>query len=106
MTAQIIAFPGVDEYALLLQCRRSGQVSDSQWDAHMRNEEFRRYVEVHGYGGNSSGKSESEAVALVNDAGAAVVAMNTGSGFHVAKFAFDHRSRQWRLVDSADSAHG
>lgn len=55
MTAEIIAFPGVDEYALLLQCRRSGQVSDSQWTAHMQDEGFAKYVKDRGFEDGRSG---------------------------------------------------
>ena len=34
-------------YALLLECYRSGQISERQWQAHLRDEVFRAWLKRH-----------------------------------------------------------
>lgn len=34
-----------DEYTLLLACYRSGQISERQWQEHLKNEVFRKWLE-------------------------------------------------------------
>lgn len=35
------------KYSLLIQCYRSGQISERQWQEHMKDEVFRKWVEKH-----------------------------------------------------------
>jgi hypothetical protein len=36
------------DYALLLACYRSGQISERQWQEHLRDEVFRAWLHKHG----------------------------------------------------------
>lgn len=37
--------PTSDDYELLLACYRSGQVSERQWQEHLKDKEFQRWLE-------------------------------------------------------------
>lgn len=38
------------DYELLLTCYRSGQVSERQWQEHLRDEKLRQWLEEQGFG--------------------------------------------------------
>lgn len=46
MVAEYHAGEDVSEFEMLLACYRSGQVSERQWQEHLRDREFREWVEA------------------------------------------------------------
>lgn len=40
----------MSEFDLLLACYRSGQVSERQWQEHLKDKKLRQWLEKHGFG--------------------------------------------------------